>query len=433
MNLTKQPPRRPSNLGVAGIIGVARMADKARAHNEELLGDYKYGTDSGLDRDVLAFIGIEADDFADEADERDDSALSELVLERSGKSDAERNEFNTYRLEQTPEDELHERLLVERVAKYAPGRTDITTVFQSIELDDCGAFRDRDLTAAPPRTPYLRTVAGIVAAARMADKARAAKIGKVGDYKFGDDSYLDARILESLAISAGDFMEGAYANPNDTELGEWIAERAQISKGRISILNAELADHGVRTAGWAERFTGRRDEICPERPDIDTYFELMDLDDQLSFGLIDLTRQPPRSPYDRSVGGIMGLARMIDKGRAFASDNLGEYYFGNDSGFDRWTLELLALTQDEFVAGVRENSADAELIAWLGSRLDKLATDVEAHNQRLSEFCPTNERMEGFMRRAIHSLDRSRTDINTFAALSLLDDKVSFARLKAGT
>ena len=35
MDLTHQPPRRPSNLGVAGIVGAARMTDKARAHNAE--------------------------------------------------------------------------------------------------------------------------------------------------------------------------------------------------------------------------------------------------------------------------------------------------------------------------------------------------------------------------------------------------------------
>ena len=30
MDLTRQPPRRPSNAQVAGIVGLARMIDKAR-------------------------------------------------------------------------------------------------------------------------------------------------------------------------------------------------------------------------------------------------------------------------------------------------------------------------------------------------------------------------------------------------------------------
>ena len=74
MDLTRQPPRRPSNLGVAGIVGAARMTDKARAHNNETLGDFVYGKYSGLDRRILEFLGITADAFAEAADESDDAA-----------------------------------------------------------------------------------------------------------------------------------------------------------------------------------------------------------------------------------------------------------------------------------------------------------------------------------------------------------------------
>ena len=53
MDLTRQPPRRPSNAGIAGIVGLARMTDKARGHNAELLGEFKYGETSGLDCEIL--------------------------------------------------------------------------------------------------------------------------------------------------------------------------------------------------------------------------------------------------------------------------------------------------------------------------------------------------------------------------------------------
>ena len=72
MNLTRQPPRRPSNLSLAGIVGAARMTDKARAHNNGTIGEYLYGDDSGLDAKVLGLLGISADDFAKAADEHDD-------------------------------------------------------------------------------------------------------------------------------------------------------------------------------------------------------------------------------------------------------------------------------------------------------------------------------------------------------------------------
>ena len=433
MDLTRQPPRRPSNLGVAGIVGAARMTDKARAAEEELLGEYKYGRDSGLDRDVLEFIGMEAEDFVERAVELDDAALGELVLQNAGRRAEEIGAFNRYRLEQTPQDELHERLLVERIARYAPGNTSITTVLQSMELDDWGAFRDRDLTARPPRTPYLRSVAGIAGAARMADKARAARSGNPGEYRYGHVSPLDRRILETLGIAEEDFVEGAYENPNDDELSEWIAARSEVSKGAISMLNGELCDMGIRTPVLGKRFAKRRGEICPDRPDVETFFDLIDIDDQQSFGIVDLTRRPPRSPYERSIGGVMGLARMLDKARAFASGHLGEYYFGDDSGFDRWVMELLGLTQEEVVGAAREHATDEAFAAWLGSRLDRSEAEIAVHNERLSEYSPGNERQERFFAKAIANLDRSRTDIRTFAALSLLDDAIVFARLHAGT
>ena len=165
MDLTRQPPRRPSNAIVGGIAGLARMIDKARGHNEETIGEFRYGEGSGLDVEVLEFINMSADDFAAAVAALDDAALGELALKNANKSQDEIDAFNTEHLERPPQDEMHEKLLVERIAKYAPGRTDITKVFASIELDDWGAFRDLDLTAAPPRSPWLRSVFGLVGAA----------------------------------------------------------------------------------------------------------------------------------------------------------------------------------------------------------------------------------------------------------------------------
>ena len=36
------------------------------------------------------------------------------------------------------------------------------------------------------------------------------------------------------------------------------------------------------------------------------------------------------------------------------------------------------------------------------------------------------------MRKAVSALDSSRKDIDSFAAMTTLDDRVSFARMKAG-
>jgi hypothetical protein len=432
MDLTKQPPRRPSNQTMGGLVGLARMADKARAHNEETLGEFKYGADSGLDREVLEFINVSAEDFARAAPRMSDEELGKLALDKAQKSQAQIEAFNREHLERLPQDELHERLLKERIAKYAPGRTDIKTVFQSIELDDWGAFRDVDLTRRPPRTPHARQVAGVVGAARMADKARAARCGKLGEYKYGTDSGLDSRILEFLGISAGDFQEGAYANPNDIELSDWVRERCQRTPAEICAFNASRTRFG-KYGEARERLRQRRQQLCPERGDIETIFDLLDYDDEKSFGLVDLTRHAPRSPYDTTVGGLAGLARLIDKGRAYNSATLGEYWFGNDSGFDRRLMGFLGITQEEFSGALKQNDTDEKVMAWLGQRLSgKSEAEIAAFNQRAWTAGPQNEAQWNFVHSTVAKFDPARRDIQCFAAVMALDDAISFARLKAG-
>ena len=104
MDLTRQPPRRPSNLGIGGIVGAARMTDKARAHNDETRGEFLYGENSGLDRKILALLSISAEEFAEAADEHDDQSLNKWIVERSGISQEVIHQFNQTELERLPED-----------------------------------------------------------------------------------------------------------------------------------------------------------------------------------------------------------------------------------------------------------------------------------------------------------------------------------------
>ena len=285
MDLTRQPPRRPSNLAVAGIVGAARMTDKARAYNSETLGEYIYGESSGLDQRVLAFLGISADAYAEAAGEHNDTALGNWVLETSEKSAAEIAAFNDAELNQLPDTEAHKQRLKDRLARYAPGSTDITTVLQSMELDDWGSFWQVDLTAGPPRSARAKDIAGICGVARMADKARAARAGKIGAYVYGDDSGQDVRILTFLGVSAADFQEAAVNNPNDLEIGAWVNENCDKSDDEIQTFNETLINYAPNEASQ-ERFNARLQEIDPTRTDITTWVALQDLDDQLSFGIL---------------------------------------------------------------------------------------------------------------------------------------------------
>ena len=426
MDLTRQPPRRPSNLAVAGIVGAARMTDKARAYNDETLGEYVYGENSGLDQRVLAFLGISADAFAEAAGEHDDTALGNWVLETSEKSAAEIAEFNDTELSHLPDTDAHKQRLKDRLARYAPGRTDITTVLQSMELDDWGSFWQVDLTAGPPRSARAKDIAGICGVARMADKARAERAGKIGEYKYGDDSGQDVRILTFLSISAADFQEAAVNNPNDLEIGAWVRENCDKSDDEIETFNETLINYAPNEASQ-ERFNARLRDIDPTRTDIATWVALQDLDDQLSFGIIDLDRGAPRSPYSTDVYGMVQLARLVDKGRAFNSNTLGAYFYGEDSGIDRATLAFLGVSATEFAEKLQTLSTDAEVEAWLKTEHPKSDADIAAYNERMTQMGPTDERYKALMANMINRIAPERTDINTWFALMLLDDKKTFA------
>jgi len=429
MNLTKQPPRRPSNTGIAGIVGLARMTDKARAYNNKTLGEYLYGETSGLDVIVLKFINMTANEYAEATDEMNDAELSFLALKKSKKRKEEIEAFNKEQLEKTPQDERHRQMLKERVARYAPERTDIKTVFQSMELDDWGSFRQRDLAKGPPRSPYIRSVAGIVGVARMSDKARAARDGLLGEYKYGTDSPLDKIILGFLDVSAGDFSQAAYQNPNDIELGEWIRANTNRSNAEISAFNAQRTNFG-RSGKYRELLLKYRAGICPERTDIDTFFELLDYEDECSFGLVDLTRHAPRNPYDTSVGGLTALGRMIDKGRAHNTGTSGDYRYG--CLIDCYLLEFLGLDADEFAAGLKEHATDEAVVEWLGERLKNPRQEIEEFNQSMWKLAPENEEQQALLDRVVAKCDQSRTELESFFAIMVLDDAITLARLKAG-
>jgi hypothetical protein len=88
-------PRDMLNKEVAGICGVARLTDKARAAHAEEIGSYKYGADSKQDTGILSFLGISAEAFQEAAVRIDnDVRLGAWVLDNCKRSSEEISAFN---------------------------------------------------------------------------------------------------------------------------------------------------------------------------------------------------------------------------------------------------------------------------------------------------------------------------------------------------
>ncbi len=88
-------PRDMINKEVAGICGVARLTDKARADHAGEIGNYKYGNDSKQDSGILSFLDISADTFQEAAVRIDnDVTLGAWILDNCNRTDEEISQFN---------------------------------------------------------------------------------------------------------------------------------------------------------------------------------------------------------------------------------------------------------------------------------------------------------------------------------------------------
>ena len=107
-------PRDILNKEVAGICGVARLTDKARAAHAGEIGSYKYGADSEQDMAILAFLGISAETFQEAALRIDhDVKLGAWILDNCERSSEEISAFNrkmkSWWQRKMPQDEFSKR------------------------------------------------------------------------------------------------------------------------------------------------------------------------------------------------------------------------------------------------------------------------------------------------------------------------------------
>jgi hypothetical protein len=140
-----------------------------------------------------------------------------------------------------------------------------------------------DLTQHPPRSPRVR-LGGYVILPRMLDKCRALLAGKNGEYCY--DCPTDAHFLEFVGIDAKALKAEIAKGKSDGEILAWIGAKAKHPRTASEI------------AAWSDFMNGRapcdpegrefyNDEhkrIAPNRDDLQTWFDLLDLDDYVTFG-----------------------------------------------------------------------------------------------------------------------------------------------------
>ncbi|HTX65204.1 MAG TPA: DUF5069 domain-containing protein [Opitutaceae bacterium] len=139
-DLTQHPPRSPrARLG--GYVHLPRLLDKARAFAAGKVGEYVYPCP--LDKRFFGFTGIDPDAFlAAVKTGKGDVAMLAWVTENTKPTRPawEIEAFSRWLEALGPGDATRHAGFAEDITELAPGREDIRTNFDRLELDDYISF-----------------------------------------------------------------------------------------------------------------------------------------------------------------------------------------------------------------------------------------------------------------------------------------------------
>ena|SRR5579863_19504 len=140
-----------------------------------------------------------------------------------------------------------------------------------------------DLTQRAPRSPRVR-LGGYTILARMLDKGRATIAGKNGEFNY--NCPLDERFENFAGIDPKALLDQLATGKGDGEILEWVqsAARNKRTEAEIHAWSA-LTEQRVPTDPESRQyFNELQTKIAPKREDVGTWFDLLDIDDHVTFG-----------------------------------------------------------------------------------------------------------------------------------------------------
>ena len=133
-----------------------------------------------------------------------------------------------------------------------------------------------DLTKGFPESSR-KIYGGLVHLARMRDKARAKGAGTIGEYIF--PCPLDLRLLGVLVITPDAFYEAAQKY-DDLELESWVKQNAfPRTLEEVKAWNEAFLGRKPDTPESLQYFQTTLQKVAPNRPDIESWVDLLDLEE----------------------------------------------------------------------------------------------------------------------------------------------------------
>lgn len=136
----------------------------------------------------------------------------------------------------------------------------------------------------------------------------------------------------------------------------------------------------------------------------------------------DLTKEYPRSVYDKILGVVM-LARTVDKGAAAANGLVGEYRY--ECPMDQAIFSFLGVDGETLLEAIKKANSEADVVAFLKPYVDKKsAAEIAQFNEGFLAGAPQpGSESEEYFLDLRNSVAPDRTDVTRWADLLDLDEK----------
>ena len=142
-----------------------------------------------------------------------------------------------------------------------------------------------DLTQRAPRSPRLR-LGGYVLLPRILDKGRALLAGKLGEYQTSAKG-MNRHFFNFTGVTFDTLMAELATGKGDGDMLAWVQANSPTPRQpwEISAWSAYQESRGPDSdAETWDSFGAAVRKHSPAREDVQTYFDLLDLDDFTSFG-----------------------------------------------------------------------------------------------------------------------------------------------------
>jgi hypothetical protein len=140
---------------------------------------------------------------------------------------------------------------------------------------------------------------------------------------------------------------------------------------------------------------------------------------------MDLTTSYPRSVHEK-LFGLVQIARAVDKGKALAHGNVGDYHY--NCPMDQAVFGFLGIDHEALLNQIKTKS-DAEVEAYVKTFVDKKSPgEIEAWNQEWVKSGPSSDESQAYFNDLRSQVAPDRTDVTSWADLLDLDEKRSVPR-----